>query len=100
MNCLSRMRLWTETVADTLGIGMKDRGSFDVCITIDVEHDCPPFLSTYRGIEQGMPKLLALFADQLALGDETPEVLPDLAADDRLEPRVILIDAKRHAPLG
>ena len=51
-------------MAGTLEIGMKDRGSFDVCITIDVEHDCPPFLNTYRGIEQGMPKLLALFAEE------------------------------------
>ncbi|HMY57407.1 MAG TPA: polysaccharide deacetylase family protein [Pseudomonadota bacterium] len=35
-----------------------------VCITIDVEHDCPPFLTTYRGIEEGMPRLLQLFADE------------------------------------
>src|SRR5258706_4461436 len=33
-----------------------------VCITIDVEHDCPPFLTTYRGIEEGMPRLLDLLA--------------------------------------
>jgi peptidoglycan/xylan/chitin deacetylase (PgdA/CDA1 family) len=35
-----------------------------VCITVDVEHDCPPFLTTYRGIEEGMPRLLALLADE------------------------------------
>lgn len=35
-----------------------------VCITVDVEHDCPPFMTTYRGIEEGMPRLLDLFADE------------------------------------
>src|SRR4051812_30785022 len=29
-----------------------------VCITVDVEHDCPPFLRTYRGITEGIPRLL------------------------------------------
>lgn len=34
-----------------------------VCITVDFEPDCPPFLSsTYRGIEEGAPALLDLFA--------------------------------------
>jgi len=34
-----------------------------VSITVDFEPDCPPYLSsTFRGIEQGAPKLLALFA--------------------------------------
>lgn len=31
-------------------------------ITIDLEHDCPPFLTTYRGVEEGVPRLLELFA--------------------------------------
>lgn len=31
-----------------------------VAFTIDVESDCPPFLTGYRGIEEGMPRLLAL----------------------------------------
>lgn len=35
-----------------------------VCITVDMEHDCPPFLSTYLGIEQGTPRLLALLAQE------------------------------------
>jgi peptidoglycan/xylan/chitin deacetylase (PgdA/CDA1 family) len=35
-------------------------GSF----TIDVEPDCPPYLSGYRGIEQGMPALLDLLASR------------------------------------
>ena len=35
-----------------------------VCITVDLEPDCPPYLSsTFRGIEQGTPALLALFAE-------------------------------------
>lgn len=32
-----------------------------VIITIDCEHDCPPYLTSYRGIEEGVPKLLSLF---------------------------------------
>ena len=33
-----------------------------VAITVDFEPDCPPYLSsTFRGIEQGAPKLLDLF---------------------------------------
>jgi peptidoglycan-N-acetylglucosamine deacetylase len=33
-----------------------------VCITVDFEPDCPPYLSTtFRGIEEGAPALLALF---------------------------------------
>jgi peptidoglycan/xylan/chitin deacetylase (PgdA/CDA1 family) len=31
-----------------------------VCLTVDVEPDCPPYLQGWRGIEQGMPRLLAL----------------------------------------
>ena len=35
-----------------------------VSITVDFEPDCPPYLSTtFRGIEEGAPKLLRLFAD-------------------------------------
>ena len=34
----------------------------DVAITIDLEHDCPPFLTTYRGVTEGMPRLLELLA--------------------------------------
>ena len=35
-----------------------------VCLTVDMEHDCPPYLSTYRGIEEGAPRLLQLFAEE------------------------------------
>ena len=35
-----------------------------VSITVDFEPDCPPFLSsTFRGIEEGAPALLALFRE-------------------------------------
>ena len=35
-----------------------------VSITVDFEPDCPPYLSsTFRGIEEGAPALLRLFAD-------------------------------------
>jgi peptidoglycan/xylan/chitin deacetylase (PgdA/CDA1 family) len=36
----------------------------EVAITIDLEHDCPPFLTTYRGVTQGMPRLLELLAKE------------------------------------
>src|SRR5688500_8293334 len=30
------------------------------CITVDVEHDCPPYLRGWRGLERGLPLLLEL----------------------------------------
>ncbi len=40
------------------------RGAPRVSITVDLEPDCPPYLSSsFRGIEEGAPALLALFAD-------------------------------------
>jgi peptidoglycan/xylan/chitin deacetylase (PgdA/CDA1 family) len=30
----------------------------NIAITIDLEHDCPPFLTSYRGVTDGMPRLL------------------------------------------
>lgn len=30
-----------------------------VSITVDVEQDCPPYLASYRGIEEGIPRLLS-----------------------------------------
>lgn len=32
-----------------------------VCLTVDMEPDCPPFLWTWRGVTEGAPKLMALF---------------------------------------
>jgi peptidoglycan/xylan/chitin deacetylase (PgdA/CDA1 family) len=33
-----------------------------VCFTVDVEQDCPPYLTGWRGLEEGMPLLLDLLA--------------------------------------
>lgn len=34
-----------------------------IVLSVDVEQDCPPFLNSMRGIEEGLPCLLALFAE-------------------------------------
>ena len=34
------------------------------CLTVDVEPDCPPYLDGWRGIEEGLPKLLELLDAQ------------------------------------
>lgn len=36
----------------------------NICLTIDMEQDCPPFLSTYRGVEEGTPIFLQLLKDE------------------------------------
>lgn len=33
-------------------------------ISVDIEQDCPPFLTSYLGIERGLPKLLDLFKQE------------------------------------
>jgi len=35
-----------------------------VFVTVDVEPDCPPFLDSWRGIDEGMPKLRQLLAEE------------------------------------
>lgn len=35
-----------------------------VFVTVDVEPDCPPFFDTWRGIDEGMPKLRELLAEE------------------------------------
>src|SRR5918999_6156424 len=35
-----------------------------VCFTVDVEPDCPPYLTGFRGVEEGMPRLLAMLAEE------------------------------------
>lgn len=35
-----------------------------VFLTVDVEQDCPPFRNTYRGITEGLPRLLKLLDDK------------------------------------
>lgn len=36
----------------------------EVAVTVDLEHDCPPFLTSYRGVTDGMPRLLELLAGE------------------------------------
>lgn len=36
----------------------------NITITIDVEEDCPPMLTSTRGMEEGLPKLLNLFKEE------------------------------------
>lgn len=37
--------------------------SFSASFTCDLEPDCPPYLRGFRGVEEGLPKLLALLAE-------------------------------------
>lgn len=58
----------------------------DLCFTVDVEPDCPPYLWTWRGITEGMPKLLALLDDLGAKATffttgATAERFPDMVGD-------------------
>ena len=55
-------------------------------MTVDAEPDCPPFLWTWRGIEEGMPKLLALLAEEgvpatVFTTGATAEAFPGCIAD-------------------
>ncbi len=34
------------------------------CFTVDAEPDCPPFLRSWRGVEEGVPPLLDLFREE------------------------------------
>jgi peptidoglycan/xylan/chitin deacetylase (PgdA/CDA1 family) len=62
-----------------------------VCFTVDVEPDCPPYLSSWRGIDEGMPLLLDLLADERVpatlfttgeVARRYPEVVARAVADD------------------
>ncbi|WP_297498857.1 polysaccharide deacetylase family protein [Thermococcus sp.] len=35
-----------------------------VAITFDVEHDCPPYLTTTKGMEEGLPRILDLLEEK------------------------------------
>src|SRR3989338_6108592 len=35
-----------------------------VCLTVDMEQDCPPFLNSYRGVIDGTPALLSVLAEE------------------------------------
>ena len=54
-----------------------------VCLTVDLEPDCPPYLDGWAGVERGMPQVLDLFARNDVLvtvfaTGETAERYPDL----------------------
>src|SRR5690606_13973381 len=49
------------------GQGRRKAG-LDVYLTVDVEPDCPPYLWTWRGIEEGMPRLVELFTEEAVPG--------------------------------
>lgn len=58
----------------------------EVYLTADVEPDCPPYLWTWRGIEEGMPKLLDLFDAESVPGTffvtgDTAEHYPGCVSD-------------------
>src|SRR3954465_8774333 len=47
----------------SLDTPLEPRAPLRLALTVDFEPDCPPYLSsTFRGIEQGAPRLLELFA--------------------------------------
>lgn len=39
------------------------RSSFPACFSADVEQDCPPYLTTTRGMSEGMPRILDLLGE-------------------------------------
>lgn len=39
-----------------------------VCVTVDMEQDCPPYLRTWRGVEHGAPVVLELLREEGILG--------------------------------
>jgi len=62
----------------------------DVCLTVDMEPDCPPYLDTWRGMDEGAPLLLDLLAREgvkttcFVTGDaalHSPEVTRRLVAE-------------------
>lgn len=63
---------------------------FTASFTVDVEQDCPPYLSTCRGMMEGMPRLLDLLSDVSINGTffttgemarRFPEIIRRLVAD-------------------
>lgn len=57
-----------------------------VCISADVEPDCPPYLWTWRGIEEGMPRFLDLLDVEgvpatLFTTSQVAERYPDIVRD-------------------
>jgi peptidoglycan-N-acetylglucosamine deacetylase len=61
-----------------------------VFVTVDVEPDCPPYLWTWRGIDEGMPKLRRLLDEEQIratmfvtgqVARRRPELIKQLVAD-------------------
>ncbi len=61
----------------------------DVYVTVDVEPDCPPYLWTWRGMEEGMPRLLELIDAEAvpatffvtgATAERYPQTIREIAA--------------------
>jgi peptidoglycan/xylan/chitin deacetylase (PgdA/CDA1 family) len=55
----------------------------EVLITVDVEPDCPPYLGGWRGVREGLPRLLDLLAAEgvpatLFATGETARLFPDV----------------------
>lgn len=59
----------------------------DICITVDLEPDCPPYLKGWRGMDEGTPKLLdllersrtpATFFTTGATGERYPQLMDTL----------------------
>lgn len=62
-----------------------------IVITVDVEHDCPPYLTSYRGIEEGLPRILELLERKKVRA--TFFVCADIAEK---YPKIIEKISKRH----
>jgi peptidoglycan/xylan/chitin deacetylase (PgdA/CDA1 family) len=65
----------------------------NISLTIDVEQDVPPYLNTWRGVEDGLPKLLALLSKHgiratFFVTGQTAEKFPDLVKKISLEHEV------------
>jgi peptidoglycan/xylan/chitin deacetylase (PgdA/CDA1 family) len=75
----------------------------DVCITVDMEPDCPPFLWTWRGMDEGAPKLLDLFARHeiaatcFTTGDSATR-FPDVAARIVADGHELACHGQTHTP--
>ncbi len=61
----------------------------NVYLTVDLEQDCPPYLETFRGVLEGMPRLLELLEEENVQGTvfttgvvatEFPEVVEQVLA--------------------
>ena len=62
---LDKPRVEKCQILTVAGVRTDDAGErMDVAITIDLEHDCPPFLTSYRGVTEGMPRLLDLLKSE------------------------------------